>query len=187
MQQETPGHGSVTTMDQVPETLQRRIRRSKKRLKEQESEIRTVTARNHTTAVNTATLDLRIAARATRRDWTVTPQGVRYHILSDTGMESQDSGLGYAEIEIKEHPVLQQTASLAKATLVKAQGNLIQPSNWHPATRLAPASLGPSLGLAITRLPPSNPTRGHKMVINWYRGAAFHEGRGVTRAWCRNQ
>ena len=31
-----------------------------------------------------------------------------HHLLSDTGVESQDSGLGYtsvAEVEVKEHPI----------------------------------------------------------------------------------
>ena len=55
-------------MDLAQETLKWRIRRSQKRLREQESEIRIVTARNHATVVNTAPLDLRIAARATRTE-----------------------------------------------------------------------------------------------------------------------
>ena len=33
------------------------------------------------------------------------PQEDGYRILSDTGAESLDSGLGYAELEIKEHPI----------------------------------------------------------------------------------
>ena len=59
-------------MDQEPETPHRRIRRSHKCLREQESEIRAVTVRNRSqrqsTAVNIATLDLQIAARATRTE-----------------------------------------------------------------------------------------------------------------------
>ena len=36
---------------------------------------------------------------------TTAPQEDNHHILSDPGAESQDSGLGYAELEIKEHPI----------------------------------------------------------------------------------
>ena len=55
-------------MDLEQETLKWRIRRLQKRLREQASEIRVVTAKNHATAVNTATLDLRVATRATRTE-----------------------------------------------------------------------------------------------------------------------
>ena len=36
---------------------------------------------------------------------TTAPQEDDHHILWDTGAESQDSGLGYAELEIKNHPI----------------------------------------------------------------------------------
>ena len=50
------------------EKLKWRIRRLQKRLREQESEIRVVTIRSHAGAVNIATLDLRVAVRATRAE-----------------------------------------------------------------------------------------------------------------------
>jgi hypothetical protein len=55
-------------MDLEQETLKWQIRRLQKRLREQKSEIQVVTAKNHATAVNTATLDLRVAARVTRAE-----------------------------------------------------------------------------------------------------------------------
>ena len=39
------------------------------------------------------------------QEMTTALQEDAHHILSDTGTESQDSGLGYAELEIKEHPI----------------------------------------------------------------------------------
>ena len=39
------------------------------------------------------------------QEMTTAPQEDGHHILSDAGTESQDSGLGYAELEIKEHPI----------------------------------------------------------------------------------
>ena len=44
------------------------MRRLQRRLREQECEVRAVTARSHASAVNTATLDLRVAVRKTRAE-----------------------------------------------------------------------------------------------------------------------
>ena len=44
------------------------VRRLQRRLKEQEHEIRAVTARNQSSAVKSATLDLRVAVRRTRSE-----------------------------------------------------------------------------------------------------------------------
>ena len=50
------------------ERLRGRVKRLQRRVREQEYEIRAVTARNHASAVNAATLDLRVAVRKTRAE-----------------------------------------------------------------------------------------------------------------------
>ena len=46
------------------------------------------------------------------QELTAGPHEATCHILSDTGAEFQDSGLGYAEMEIKEHPIEEEAAPL---------------------------------------------------------------------------
>ena len=79
-------------------------------------------------------------------------------------------------------PVLQQTAPLPKRHIPKARGNPTEPFNCIWLQDRPQPSLGPRLGPAVTGESPGNPTRGHKMVINGYGGAAFQEGKGVTGA-----
>ena len=50
------------------EGLKCRVRRLQRRLREQEHEIRAITTRNQASAVNAATLDLRVAVRETRAE-----------------------------------------------------------------------------------------------------------------------
>ena len=68
---------------------------------------------------------------------TTAPQEATHHVLSDTGAESQDSGLGYAELEVKEHPIEGGTATLQETR------RKISPRDprRHSVTLASPSSL----------------------------------------------
>ena len=85
-----------------------------------------------------------------------------YHILNNTGAESQDSSLGYAEMEIKEHPI-QEGAPPLQETHRK-----ISPRDprRHPVTLAPPPPYtGRTHGshTCLTRLTWSNRPRGQTM------------------------
>ena len=102
------------------------------------------------------------------QELTTGPHEATYHILSDNGTESQDSGLVYAEMEIKEHPVEERAAPLQEA-----HRKIIPRDPRHHPVALAPPQpyTGRTLHPCLTPLTLFHRPRGHTMrpTSQWKR------------------